>query len=194
MMGKSLYCSSLSIFGFPEVRGHLEWGRWPEYLRYNGKWRWERGKVIGTHTSTSAINFPVYLLNASRIVWIVNNKRRIRRLSAECAVNSICTIYVKTWLYVRHASMHTCLCIPISFKGRNHLQIQGKWKILMLFLNQNRRSFEWLMMGYTWFSCTLGFPVSWVSSPICWKCRLNASTVSVNGFIHFPVHNVRHTA
>jgi hypothetical protein len=29
------------------------------------------------------------------------------------------------------------ICIPTSFKARNDVQIQSKWEILMLFLNQN---------------------------------------------------------
>jgi hypothetical protein len=47
-------------------------------------------------------------------------------------------------LFVRHAYMHTAsyACILMSFEGKNHVQIQIKCKILMLFLDQNCRLFR----------------------------------------------------
>ncbi len=63
------------------------------------------------------------------------------------------------------------VCIPMSFKSRNHVEIQCKLKIC--FYGKMLGFFEWC----TFFPCKL--------SPICWKWRLNASRVSVNSFIHF---------
>jgi hypothetical protein len=73
------------------------------------------------------------------------------------------------------------VCIPRSFKGRSLVQIQSQYKILPLFFNQNVTLFRMMKLTFL-FLYTL-----------CWKWRLNSSTVSVNSFIHLTVHNIRLT-
>ncbi len=57
-----------------------------------------------------------------------NTLRIVHRNVCEKERSEKVTLYVTGCLYVRHAYMRTGICIPMSFKGRNHVQVQSKYK------------------------------------------------------------------
>jgi hypothetical protein len=72
------------------------------------------------------------------------------------------------------------VCIPMSFKGRNHVQIQSTCQILVLFLDQKLRPFQ------------LAHFVFLLVDSYIQVCRFNSTNiVSVNSIIHFLVNNIR---